>query len=1358
MESPVIDPQEGFKCLRFWFFSTSTIIQLYSIKISDLSRKKLWFHNKLTKSWSFMQIPLQTQHEYKLLFKTNRQVKEIKLVVAVDDIVLSRDSCQNATSMNINCKMRTTQGDCCSFPFIYKDKCYSYCIGVDGVKPWCSLTDNYDRDGQKGFCVGGNTALKAPLAPTQRTCRIMTDSGKMCVFPFKYNNRFHSQCLTTTRKPWCATTLDLDVAINEWGFCNYTSLDQCGLCKQKTTNNQCCVFPFIYEARKYYSCTVTNFDRYWCSLTENYDRNEMFGVCSGYENHVDCRVNYGKQKPTPQWTPVRGSPSNVMWSPRLSSSDVVFNQDNVNGSIIDITSGLFEISFNVVSTKALVTFIIPDLETFTACVWMKTNDTVNQGTPFRYHGTNTTGFGLINYKNIAIRLMGKEKKSSVSANDGRWHHLCLVWTSKGGVYQMYKDGMFVIQGNDWHKDQKIPGGGSILLVGADNFVGKISGMNVWTVAMGLSEIAQRAVGCGIEGGDIVDWSTFSNRQDVVYPPTCLDVGGKGYLITLNSTKQTASDLISNVFNSPLADYSISLCFYFRYMVIGHSNASLKIYRSDLKDLDTNTTNEELVWAVSSKTSLPLWRFGTVSLSALQTFKIKVSATVGLGQGSFGLAGYFAKPGYCPSFSKCEIRGCQVQLASQSGTFTSPYFPDLYPNNIQCKWWISRPNGYVIRLKFLSFELQDSQSCEDNYVVVYDGSSSSSKILGRYCGDSFPLLLESSSNSLLIVFMSDNERSLSGFKMSYSSHIKETEDCNFIENCPPSCTCSAVLGNPPPVSIICKGLTAIPMKTPVNTIAMMISKNRLSRIEYSIYSDLQYMDLSHNYIMSVTPYSFTGLKNMTTLRLDFNFIKELQPNVFTGSSRLQKLDLGSNLLSTIKYKSLYNLQNLQVLSLRSNQISHIEKQAFGFVKNLTHLYLQNNLIEALPDGVFDSLESLKVLYLNNNKLKKVSKNTFRSLRYLEELYLDKNPIQSIDETTFGHLQNLRLLKLDRFVFCCYAYNSIKGLTCKSPSSAFSSCDNLMKNKTLQICIWILGILAFVGNIGVIIWRLIVKERNRVHSFLLTNLAISDLMMGVYLLMIAIKDLEWRGVYFKNDLQWRSSRVCQLAGALSVISSEVSVLILTTITADRYATIVFAFKFKRLKMKSAALVVTLIWIFGFVIALFPMLYSDYFYDYDGQVGFYGRSGVCLPLQLSHERFPGWEYSVAIFIGLNFIAFSFILVAYIIMFWKVRSSSRSVRSTQMNTESALARKMAFIILTDFCCWMPIIIIGVLSLLGKFPDPEKLAYVWIAVFVLPVNSSINPVLYTFSNCSLSNKKESIITSIKRRFTHAVSQGTFGL
>ena len=287
---------------------------------------------------------------------------------------------------------------------------------------------------------------------------------------------------------------------------------------------------------------------------------------------------------------------------------------------------------------------------------------------------------------------------------------------------------------------------------------------------------------------------------------------------------------------------------------------------------------------------------------------------------------------------------------------------------------------------------------------------------------------------------------------------------------------------------------------------------------------------------------------------------------------------------------------------------------------------------------------------------------------------------------------------------------------------------MKNKTLQICIWILGILSFVGNLLVILWRVIDREENRVHSFLLTNLAFADLLMGLYLLTIAIMDLRWQGVYFKHDIKWRSGLGCQITGALSMLSSEVSVLILTMITIDRLVCIVFPFRFKRLTYRAAVFSCIGVWLFGAVISLIPITGVNYFYDESGNFGFYSRSAVCLPLQLSTGRPAGWEYSVVFFVGLNSISFMFILVAYVTMFWTVKRVSRAVRSTNLNKESAMAKRLVFIVMTDFCCWMPIIIINVLSLTGNFYDPNKIAYVWIAVFVLPLNSSLNPILYTFS------------------------------
>ena len=343
--------------------------------------------------------------------------------------------------------------------------------------------------------------------------------------------------------------------------------------------------------------------------------------------------------------------------------------------------------------------------------------------------------------------------------------------------------------------------------------------------------------------------------------------------------------------------------------------------------------------------------------------------------------------------------------------------------------------------------------------------------------------------------------------------------------------------------------------------------------------------------------------------------------------------------------------------------------------------------------------------------------------------------------FLHSRNL-----DEFIYCCYALAAVPNLKCDSPGNEFSSCDDLMKSKALRACLWILGILAFVGNISVIVWRTTIGKENRVHSFLLTNLAVSDLFMGIYLLIIAIKDAQWLGEYFKHDIQWRAGYLCQVAGALSMFSSEVSVLMLTLITADRLICIVFPFSSMRLSWKKAYVLCSSIWVFGAAISFVPMSGINFFKDETTQAGFYGRSAVCLSLQLSEDRPAGWEYSVSFFLSLNLLAFLFILVAYIIIFWTVKKSSGRIRSTKVNQDTAMARKLMFIVMTDFCCWMPVIIIGILSLTGNFYDPEKKAYVIMAIFVLPVNSSINPILYTFSNANIRN-------SVSKKTRHFTSQ-----
>ena len=213
----------------------------------------------------------------------------------------------------------------------------------------------------------------------------------------------------------------------------------------------------------------------------------------------------------------------------------------------------------------------------------------------------------------------------------------------------------------------------------------------------------------------------------------------------------------------------------------------------------------------------------------------------------------------------------------------------------------------------------------------------------------------------------------------------------------------------------------------------------------------------------------------------------------------------------------------------------------------------------------------------------------------------------------------------------------------------------------------------------------------------------------------------------DASWRQSSLCHFAGFLSTLSSEFSVFALIVITIDRLITITFPFRIYKMRMKDAKLIIAILWIVAIILSGLPLIRFRYFDN------FYGRSGVCLALHITNERPSGWEYSVFIFLVLNLISFTLICGSYMWMFFAARNTQIAARSMENHIQNRMARRMMFIVMTDFWCWMPIITLGIVSLFGVQIPPQVFA--WIAVFVLPLNAAVNPTLYTLSGLTFCAK-----------------------
>ena len=121
---------------------------------------------------------------------------------------------------------------------------------------------------------------------------------------------------------------------------------------------------------------------------------------------------------------------------------------------------------------------------------------------------------------------------------------------------------------------------------------------------------------------------------------------------------------------------------------------------------------------------------------------------------------------------------------------------------------------------------------------------------------------------------------------------------------------------------------------------------------------------------------------------------------------------------------------------------------------------------------------------------------------------------------------------------------------------------------------------------------------------------------------------------------------------------------------------------------------------------------------------QSSCCFCLKITNVTDSVFS---CIFIILNFVLFAFIGVGQIVIYTAIRKTSASSGSRNREREMAVARRLFLIVLTDFCCWFPIGLMGVLAAAWGVTIPG-VVNVFTAIFVLPVNSALNPFLYTLN------------------------------
>nr|BAA86898.1 gonadotropin receptor I [Oncorhynchus masou rhodurus] len=450
-----------------------------------------------------------------------------------------------------------------------------------------------------------------------------------------------------------------------------------------------------------------------------------------------------------------------------------------------------------------------------------------------------------------------------------------------------------------------------------------------------------------------------------------------------------------------------------------------------------------------------------------------------------------------------------------------------------------------------------------------------------------------------------------------------------------------------------------------------------------------LDLQDNvHIVIIPSNAFLGLTTNTIdeLRLTKNGISEVESHAFNGT----------------KIHKLYLMGNLQ--------LSHMHNNSFKGAEGPGFLDISRTALSSLPESVLGEVEHLSaVSVFSLRTLPPLS--LFTKLRQANLTYpshccaFHKHQRNRTFRMTSACFKPGAQNNLHFFMDFCLNWTSV---ACSPAPDAFNPCEDIMGSAPLRVLIWIISVLALLGNTIVLLVLLGSRAKMTVPRFLMCHLSFADLCMGIYLVVIATVDVRTRGLYYNHAISWQTGAGCDIAGFFTVFASELSMFTLTAITLERYHTITHALRLDRkLRLRHACAVMATGWAFSCLAALLPTV----------GVSSYSKVSICLPMDV--ESLPSQVF-VMFLLLLNVVAFLCVCVCYLSIYLSVRNSS----SPPASAETCMAQRMAILIFTDFLCMAPISFFA-LSAALKLPLITVSDSKLLLVLFYPINSCANPFLY---------------------------------
>ncbi|TKR88769.1 hypothetical protein L596_012960 [Steinernema carpocapsae] len=559
-----------------------------------------------------------------------------------------------------------------------------------------------------------------------------------------------------------------------------------------------------------------------------------------------------------------------------------------------------------------------------------------------------------------------------------------------------------------------------------------------------------------------------------------------------------------------------------------------------------------------------------------------------------------------------------------------------------------------------------------------------------------------------------------------------------------------------------------------------SHNRLEYLESGLMKNVKAKTVrfNDNNLQAVGEDVFQDCQFVSLYLNDNEELSDISPDVFRNILEIQNLNMSNTAITILPTNGLTDkIQTLTLIKTHDLKVMpqvltltelHIAQFTYPYhcclfkyaSRILTNAFMDNKKIVVRQDCVRRFVGDKKMLrkraieaavttqasrkarngdedaFLNNlADWLKLELQEFQENSEENDTISDSGALDPVEFDTFADLPVGSVQVLAECESEIFEFDWTVNVTCTPQGDELNPCEDLVGYFWLRWVIWIMWTVGVVMNIVVLCFLWNIKQRNlRLHYFFMMNLSFADLLTGIYLAMLAIMDIRSSSQYYNYALDWQTGWGCWIAGFLSVLASELSIISMFLLAFEMWYNAKYAFFGKKMGPKLAYGLMFGGYIFSFTMAIGPWF----------GVSSYETSSICLPLSI--DSIVDQAYLV---VGLvfNSVAFIGVIMCYIMISFMLCNPNTPSR----DEDTHIIAKMAILIGTDMACWMPTLFFGLTAALNHPLISLTNAKVFLIVFY-PINSLCNPVLYCLATKVAKNKVQTKIKKFKQLQIHRSS------